>query len=265
MRKILCLIITVVVILSSGIVCCAISAKSVIAVDCDSFGAYYESGGYDRREIASVTKIMTAVVVLELCPDRSKVVDIPDEAIGVEGSSIYIRRGERLSVDELLWALMLNSANDAAVALAICVGGSVDGFVELMNLKAKALCMNDTVYKTPHGLPEDGQYSTAHDQALLACYAISVDGFTDICSSYTHNISYEGVTNGRYLVNHNKLLKSYEGCIGMKTGYTKSAGRCLVTCAERDGVTLVCVTLCAPNDWEDHKKLLDMGFSYYLE
>lgn len=242
----------------------AISAKSVIAVECDDFGAYYESGGYEKREIASVTKIMTAVIVLEHCTDRTMVLDVPAEAVGVEGSSIYIKQGERLSVDELLWALLLNSANDAAVALAIHVSGSVDAFVELMNLKAKALCMNDTVYKTPHGLSTDGQYSTAHDQAILACYAISVNGFVDICSSYTHSISYEGVPGGRYLVNHNKLLKKYEGCFGMKTGYTKAAGRCLVSCAERNGVTLVCVTLCAPNDWEDHIKLFDMGFNRYL-
>lgn len=244
--------------------CCAFSAQSVIAVEGKGFNTYYESGGYEKREIASVTKIMTAVVVLEHCADRTRPLEVPPEAVGVEGSSIYIKRGERLSIDELLWALLLNSANDAAVALAIHVGGTVDGFVELMNLKAKALCMNDTVYKTPHGLPADGQYSTAHDQALLACYAITVDGFTDICSSYTHNISYEGISDGRYLVNHNKLLKRYVGCLGMKTGYTKSAGRCLVSCAERDGVTLVCVTLNAPNDWEDHIKLLDMGFSRYV-
>lgn len=244
--------------------CTAISAQSVIAVKSDSFASYYESNGYERREIASVTKVMTAVLALELCEDTSETITVPDEAIGVEGTSIYLKSGEMMTVDDLIWAVLLNSANDASVALAVHIAGSVDAFVELMNMKAKALCMNDTVYKTPNGLPAEGQYSTAHDQALLACYALSVDGFVEICSSYTHNIPYDGVEDGRYLVNHNRLIKSYDGCIGMKTGYTKSAGRCLVTCAERDGVTLVCVTLNDPNDWADHKTILDKGFKSFV-
>ena len=244
--------------------CGAISAQSVIAVESEEFASYYESNGYERREIASVTKIMTAILALELCENTSEIVTVPAEALGVEGTSIYLKSGEMMTVDDLIWAVLLNSANDASVALAVHIAGSVEDFVYLMNLKAKALCMNDTVYKTPNGLPAEGQYSTAHDQALLACYALSVEGFTEICSSYTHNIPYDGVENGRYLVNHNRLIRSYNGCIGMKTGYTKSAGRCLVSCAERDGVTLVCVTLNDPNDWADHKTLLDMGFNTFI-
>ena len=243
----------------------AYSAQSHIAVRVDDFSAYSEGNGYAPMEIASVTKIMTAVVVLETCEDIYTPFPVHDEAIGVEGSSIYLKRGERLSVEELLWALMLNSANDAAVALAIRVGGSVDAFVELMNIKAKALCMSDTVYATPHGLPAEGQHSSAHDQALLACYALSVDGFTAICSTYSYSIPYDGTAGGRYLRNHNRLLKSFDGCIGMKTGYTKSAGRCLVTCARRDGITLVCVTLNAPDDWNDHRSLLDTGFDLFCK
>jgi D-alanyl-D-alanine carboxypeptidase len=176
-----------------------------------------------------------------------------------------LKIGERLTLEELIYALMLNSANDAAVAIALHFCDSVDDFVSLMNIKAWALCMNDTVYATPNGLPARGQYSTAHDQAILACYALSVDGFERICSAYTHSIPYDGVANGRYLKNHNRLLRSYQGCIGMKTGYTKSAGRCLVTCARREGVTLICVTLRAPDDWNDHRALLDKGFSLFLE
>lgn len=249
---------------SSALPSFAVSAQSVIAVEAEDFSSYYESNGYERREIASVTKIMTAVLALELCEERDEVITIDDSAVGVEGTSIYLKHGEQMTVDDLIWAVLLNSANDASVALAVHIAGSVDAFVELMNLKAKALCMNGTVYKTPHGLPAEGQYSTAHDQALLACYALSVEGFVQISSSYTHNIPYDGTENGRYLKNHNRLVKSYAGCIGMKTGYTKSAGRCLVTCAERNGVTLVCVTLNDPNDWADHKKLLDLGFNNYL-
>ncbi len=245
--------------------CYAISAQSVIAVNADEFSTYYEQNGYERMEIASVTKIMTAVLALELCEDLNQVITVDDAAVGVEGTSIYLKPCEQMTVDDLIWAVLLNSANDASVALAVHIAGSVDAFVELMNLKAKALCMNGTVYKTPHGLPAEGQYSTSHDQALLACYALSVEGFMQISSSYTHNIPYDGMENGRYLVNHNRLVRSFAGCIGMKTGYTKSAGRCLVSCARRNGVTLVCVTLNDPNDWADHKKLLDLGFSTYLK
>lgn len=243
--------------------CFAVSASSAIAVECSDFDVYYELASNERREIASVTKVMTAVVALEVCTDLSKEVTIPDEAVGVEGSSIYLKHGEILTVYDLLRAVLLNSANDAATALAISVAGSVEEFAVLMNQKARSLCMTGTSYVNPHGLPAHGHYSTARDQALLACYAVSIPAFREISSAYTCYIPYDGVENGRQLVNHNKLLRSYYGCIGVKTGYTKSAGRCLVSAAQRDGVTLVCVTLGAPDDWNDHKSLLDTGFSLF--
>ena len=253
-------VLTIVFSLSFSLNSTALSAECYIAVDASNFSSYSEGNAYKKREIASVTKIMTAVIALENCEDLSDIVSIDDQAIGVEGSSIYLKKGEKLTVEDLVWAVLLNSANDAAVALAIHVSGSVEEFVKLMNLKATALCMEDTVYKTPHGLPAQGQYSTAHDQAILACYALSVDGFIQISGTYTHSIPYCGTQNGRTLVNHNKMLSTYEGCIGLKTGYTKNAGRCLVICAQRQGLVVVCVTLNDPNDWQDHKTLLDKGF-----
>ncbi|MCI8589947.1 MAG: D-alanyl-D-alanine carboxypeptidase [Clostridiales bacterium] len=240
-----------------------ISAACAIAVETSEFDIYFDEAADDRHEIASLTKIMTVVIALENGGDLSRVVTVADEAIGTEGTSIYLKSGEQMTVSDLIWAVLLNSANDASVALAVAVGGSVEEFVAMMNAKAYALCMNATHYVNPNGLPAEDHYSSAKDLAILACYALSVEGFKEISSSYTHSIPYDGVANGRQLVNHNKLVKQYDGCIGMKTGFTKSAGRCLVTAAQRDGVTLVCVTLDDGNDWNDHKTLLNIGFDTY--
>lgn len=240
-----------------------VSAACALAVETTQFDVYFEQNAEAQHEIASLTKIMTVVVALEMCEDLDQVVTVADEAIGVEGTSIYLKQGEQMTVRDLVWAVLLNSANDASVALAVAVGGSVENFVALMNAKAYALCMETTHFVNPNGLPAEGHYSSAKDLALLACYALSVEGFKEISASYTHPIPYDGVPGGRQLVNHNKLVKQYEGCIGMKTGFTKSAGRCLVTAAEREGVTLVCVTLGASNDWNDHKSMLNFGFENY--
>ena len=240
-----------------------ISAACAIAVETSEFDVYYDEAADAKHEIASLTKIMTVVIALENGGDLDRVVTVADEAIGTEGTSIYLKPGEQMTVGDLIWAVLLNSANDASVALAVAVGGSVEDFVAMMNAKAYALCMNTTHYVNPNGLPAEDHYSSAKDLAILACYALSVEGFKEISSSYTHSIPYDGVANGRQLVNHNKLVKQYDGCIGMKTGFTKSAGRCLVTAAQRDGVTLVCVTLDDGNDWQDHKTLLNTGFDTY--
>ncbi|MCI8331944.1 MAG: D-alanyl-D-alanine carboxypeptidase [Clostridiales bacterium] len=239
------------------------SAACAIAVETSEFDIYYDEAADTKHEIASLTKMMTVVVALENGGDLNRVVTVADEAIGTEGTSIYLKPGEQMTVNDLIWAVLLNSANDASVALAVAVGGSVEEFVSMMNAKAYALCMNTTHYVNPNGLPAEDHYSSAKDLAILACYALSVEGFKEISSSYTHSIPYDGVANGRQLVNHNKLVKQYDGCIGMKTGFTKSAGRCLVTAAERDGVTLVCVTLDDGDDWNDHKSLLNIGFDTY--
>lgn len=222
----------------------------------------FEKNGDVRLGIASTTKIMTAIIVLENC-SLDEEVSTPSEAVGVEGSSLYLKKGEVLTVEELLYGVLLQSGNDAATSLAIHCAGSVPAFVELMNEKAKSLGLSNTHFDNPHGLSCDEHYSTATELGKIAAYALKNETFRKIASTYSHKIRYDGNEGGRLLVNHNKLLKIYEGAIGVKTGFTKSTGRTLVGAAERDSLTLISVTLNAPDDWRDHKTLLDIGFSSY--
>ena len=211
-----------------------------------------------RLPIASTTKIMTAAVVLENA-EPSDIFTVSENAQNQEGSSIYLREGNRITVENLLYGLMLNSGNDAAVALAEGVAGSCEAFSELMNKKAQELGCKNTNFKNPSGLNEDGHYSSAYDMALITAYAIKNDILAKIMATKRYNI--EGEDSITYLKNHNKLLWQYEYCTGGKTGYTKLSGRCLVTTAERDGVRLVAVTLNCPDDWKQHKELFDYGFN----
>jgi D-alanyl-D-alanine carboxypeptidase len=178
--------------------------------------------------------------------------------VGIEGSSAYLCTGEVLTMEELLYALLLRSANDAAVAIAYHVGGDVAGFADMMNERASALGLENTSFRNPHGLDDEDHYTTAEDLAKIAAEALKNETFKKICSTYKK--SFVSGERSRLYVNHNKLLNSYDGCIGIKTGYTKKCGRCLVGAAERDGLTFITVTLDAPDDWQDHKKLFDLGF-----
>jgi len=168
-----------------------------------------------------------------------------------------------MTIRELLYGLMLSSGNDAAVAIGESIGGSIDAFVELMNKKAVEIGANNTHFANPNGLPNQEHYSTAEDMAKITAYGMSNSAFADIVSTKSYKIQGEGKAYPRVLSNHNKLLSMYEGCIGVKTGFTKAAGRCLVSGAERNGMTLICVTLNAPDDWNDHKKMFDYGFEKY--
>lgn len=236
-----------------------VSAASAVVMEADSGAVLYEKDADTRRPMASTTKIMTALVVIEeMAMDQT--VTVPKAAVGVEGSSIYLVENERLTVEELLYALMLESANDAATALAVLTAGSVEDFAVLMNRKAEALGLTDTAFENPHGLDGEGHYTTARDLAALTAYALGNETFRAIVSTYKRTIPLNGDQGTRVLVNHNRLLRSYKGCIGVKTGFTKRSGRCLVTAAERDGVTLVAVTLKAPDDWNDHRRMLNLGF-----
>ena len=212
--------------------------------------------------MASTTKIMTAVVAIESMELSTKI-KIPKEAVGIEGSSIYLCEGEILTLEELLYALMLSSANDAAVAISIAVAGSVEQFAVLMNQTAKRLGLENTHFENPNGLDSAEHYTTAHDLAKLTAYALSIPKFCEIASTYKRSIPLNGQPNARLLVNHNKLLRSYDGAIGVKTGFTKKSGRCLVSAARREDMTLIAVTLNAPDDWRDHKAMLDFGFANY--
>ena len=216
----------------------------------------YEKNADDRSLIASTTKLMTAIVTLENAR-LNELVDIRPECCNIEGSSMYLKAGERYTVKELLLGLLLVSGNDAAQALALHVAGSVENFTQLMNGKARELGMEDSSFENPHGLDAPGHYSTARDMAKLMCYCMENESFRQLCSTKSCLIK------GQTLVNHNKLLDMYPGCIGGKTGYTQEAGRCLVSCCERNGLRLICVTLSAPDDWNDHIQLYEWAFSQF--
>ena len=207
--------------------------------------------------IASTTKIMTAIVAAEnASPDD--IFTVSAVAQNQEGSSIYLREGDSISVENLLYGLLMNSGNDAAVVLAEGVSGSIDKFAELMNDKACEIGCKNTNFKNPSGLCEDGHYSTAYDMALITAYAAKNPLISKIMRSKQYSIVQNGSIT--YLKNHNKLLWQYEYCTGGKTGFTKLSGRCLAATAEKDGVRLVAVTLNCPDDWQEHKNLFDYGF-----
>ena len=234
----------------------AISAKRAFLLDAVSGRVLYEKNPDERGLIASTTKIMTALIVCEQCNvlDRMR---IPKEAVGIEGSSMYLQEGEVLTLQELLYGLMLQSGNDAAVALAIYCGGTVEGFAELMNDKARNLGLRNTHFENPNGLDAPGHYSTARDLAVLAAYAMENPIFRKTVSAR------QLTTDQRYLTNHNKLLWRVDGADGVKTGYTRAAGRILVSSATRNGRRLIAVTMDDPDDWNDHAALLEEGFSRY--
>ena len=239
-----------------------ISARAAVLIEA-STGRVIASKNADRRmPMASTTKIMTALVAIECC-DIDTVVTVSPDAVGVEGSSIYLFEGERLSLEDLLYAMLLESANDAAAAIAIAVGGSIEGFAEMMNEKAQKLGLMDTHFTNPHGLDDPEHYTTALELAKIASVAMKNEVFRTIVSTRKATVPQNNGEGARVLFNHNKLLGGYDGAVGIKTGYTKLSGRCLVSAAERDGVELIAVTLSAPNDWNDHKAMLDYGFSLY--
>lgn len=222
----------------------------------------YKKNAERRHSMASTTKIMTALVVIECCaPDEA--VSVAEEAVGIEGSSVYLKAGEAQTVRTLLYALMLASANDAAAALAIHVAGSIEAFAEKMNERAAQLGLRDTHFCNPHGLDAEGHYTTAADLAKITAAAMELPLFREIVATRHKVIVTDDGAGARSLSNHNRLLRSYDGCVGVKTGYTKKTGRCLVSAAERDGMLAIAVTLDAPDDWRDHTALLDYGFSLY--
>lgn len=235
---------------------CGVSARSAYVMDAVSGRELFQRNPDERNLIASTTKIMTALVVCEQCNvlDRMR---IPKEAVGIEGSSMYLKEGEVLTLQELLYGLMLSSGNDAAVALAIYCGGTVEGFAELMNDKARNLGLSGTHFENPNGLDSPGHYSTARDLAKLAAYAMKNPIFYKTVSARSVRIGQRSLTN------HNKLLWRLEGADGVKTGYTKAAGRILVSSATREGRRIIGVTIDAPDDWNDHCALLNEGFTRY--
>lgn len=234
-----------------------LSAECAILMDAESGRVLFEKNPDAQRPIASITKLVTALVAAELITSPQEPMTIRPEWTGAEGSSIYLRAGETVTPEILLYGLLLSSGNDAAVALAGYCAGDVDAFVERMNARAQELGMAHTRFMNPNGLNEEGHCSTARDMALAARACLRNETVAKIAAT-------RSITLGtRTFTNHNKLLWRYPGCIGMKTGYTEASGRTLVSAAQRDGQTLIAVTLNAPDDWADHTALLDYGFEHF--
>lgn len=237
-----------------------VSAKAYCLFDADLYEVIDEKNSSVRLGMASTTKIMTAFIAIE-SGRLDHTVEVDKRAVGTEGSSVYLADGERMTLRDLVYALMLASANDAAEAIAYYLCGSIDDFTRLMNEKAHELGLENTHFTNPHGLSDGEHYTTAKELAMLSARALENEAFREIVSKRSY--SFLSDKTRRSIANHNRLLASYEGCIGVKTGFTKKDGRCLVSAAERDGKRLVAVTLSAPDDWNDHKRLLDFGFSLY--
>ncbi len=232
------------------------SAAAEIAMELET-GKVLEEGNADSKmPMASTTKIMTAIIVIEDC-NLDEVITVSDKAVGVEGSSIYLQKGEQISVRDLLYGLMLRSGNDSAAALAIHHSGSIEKFVEVMNARAKKIGANDTQFKNPSGLPADGHYTTARNLCEIARYAMKNSTFREIVGTKSYTGEF------RSFVNKNKMLTKCEGANGVKTGYTVKAGRCLVSSAERDGMDVICVVLNCPEMYERSKNIIDSCFSKY--
>lgn len=233
------------------------NASCAILMDAESGRVLYEQNSHQPRLIASITKLMTALVAVEQAEDLDGVVTVKGEWLGSEGSSIYLKAGEEITLRGLLYGLLLQSGNDAAMVIACHTAGSAEEFVALMNRRAAELGMKDSSFANPSGLNDDNHYSTAYDMALAAQACLKNETVAEICAT-------RSITIGtRTFVNHNKLLYRCEGCVGMKTGFTEKAGRTLVSAATREGQTLICVTLNDGDDWNDHMKLLDYGFKTY--
>lgn len=256
MKRTLCIALTLVLVLSLRVGAAEVSAKSAIVYEPTTGAVLFEKNADERMLIASTTKIMTALVALEHCALDEKV-EVRPEHCAVEGSSMYLRPGGDYTVEDILFGLLLVSGNDAAAALADHTAGSMESFAQLMNDKCAALGLENTHFENAHGLDAPEHYSTARDLAVIAACAMENGDFRRISGCKSCEI--DGV---RYN-NHNKLLSLCDGCIGGKTGYTMKAGRSLVSCTERDGMRLICVTLSAPDDWNDHMALYDEAFAEY--
>ena len=232
-------------------------AKSFALYNPDTKTFLYQSNANERMPMASTTKIVTALIAIEEL-DLDEIIQVPKEAVGIEGSSLYLKENDELSVKDLVYGVLLQSANDAATVLAIRISGSIEAFANLMTERAFKTGAVNTKFENPHGLDSSEHYTTAHDLSLITAEALSNETFKQITGTYKY--SFKLGENTRTIVNHNKLLKSYDGCIGVKTGFTRKSGRCLVSAANRNGITLVAVTLDDPDDWNDQIARINQYF-----
>lgn len=240
----------------------SVSAKSAILINADTLEVLYSKAEHEKRGIASTTKILTSLIALEYGEPQKEVI-ATKEAVTVEGTSIGLKAGDKITLLALVYGMLLESGNDAANVTAFALSGNITEFAKVMNAYAKKIGMTNSNFTNPSGLTSENHYSTAYDMALLTSVAIKNPIFRKITATEFAIIDFGTPEISRRLTNHNSLLKEYDGVFGVKTGYTKASGRCLVTVCEKNGVTLIAVTLNAYDDWSDHKKLYDYGFSLY--
>lgn len=239
-----------------------VSAYAAVLYDPVSGAVLYEKNSGQVLPMASTTKIMTALLAFE-SGRTEDTVEITDEMVAVEGSSMGLQAGDRLTLGNLARGMMMASGNDGANAIAVFLGGDAAGFSEMMNARAVQIGMENTCFITPSGLDAEGHGTTAYDMALLAAEAMRCAPFAETVGSSVLSVDFLEPEKTVHYENHNRLLSLYPGCTGIKTGFTKKAGRCLVSAAERDGAQLICVTLNAPDDWNDHIALFDYGFAQF--
>lgn len=269
MKKIICFILIISSILSinlfkNNVNCYAYYSKASVVIESSSKRVLSENNKDERLAMASTTKIMTALIVLENCENLDEEVKIDDRAVGIEGTSIYLKKGETLTVKELLYGLMLASGNDASMALAYHVGkGNLEDFVKLMNDKAKELNLQNTNFINPHGLDAENHYTSAYDLAVITSEALKNKDFKEIVSTKFTQITGHKDVGNRFLRNKQRLLKTLDGCTGVKSGFTDNAGRCLVTSCERDGMEVISVVLNCPNMFEESERLINDAFKEY--
>lgn len=238
-----------------------VSAKSAVLMCADSGSILFAKDENEPLPMASTTKIMTSLLTLEnIEAFGNREIEITDEMVRVEGTSMGLKAGNIVTLEALVQGMMTVSGNDAANAAALSVAGNTEVFVDKMNEKAKLIGMKNTVFCTPSGLDKDNHHSTAYDMAVLGACAMENENFARIVSQKSMKVHFVNPDKYVSMKNHNKLLRLYGDCIGIKTGFTKAAGRCLVACAQRNGAKLICVTLNDPNDWDDHIKLFNYGF-----
>ena len=241
----------------------SISAEAYVLFCADNGKILNSKNENKKMKPASTTKLMTSLIALEESASNDKQVKFTEEMIA-EGSSMYLKTGEVVKLSDLATGMMMASGNDAANATAISVSGSIEKFSDRMNERAKLIGMENTNFVTPSGLDDENHYSTAYDMALLMSYALENEDFAKLTSQKSAEVSFiEPSSKKTTYSNHNRLLSMYEYCTGGKTGYTMSAGRCLVSSAKKDGLTLICVTLNDRNDWQDHIDLYNYGFERY--
>lgn len=261
MKKLICLIIAFTVLnISFNAKAIGTSATAAVLINGDTGEVIYSCNAEQQLSMASTTKIMTALLLCEN-GEFEKEVTVTADMLRVEGSSMGLLVGDRVTYHDLLYGMLLASGNDAANVTAIAVGGTVEGFVEMMNCKATELGLVNTHFATPSGLDAEGHYTTALELAMLARYAMQNEQFALAAGSKTATLNYGNPPYRRTLTNHNKLLKTFDGAVGVKTGFTKKSGRCLVSAAKRDGKYVIAVTLNDPNDWKDHTEMLEYGLS----